>query len=343
MTYPPPPGPPGADGWPGGDPNQMPPTDPYGAGAPGGYPAPQPDPYGAPASGIPGPDPYGAPASGIPGSGIPGSDPYASNPYSAPPGYGPPQPGMPGMPGPGMPPPGMPGVPPPAPSSSSTGWIVGGVIGVVVILLGVVGVLFATGAFDSGPDSTDTAATDGKDDKSDEPKDDGKETDGASESGEYKLVEQLCDNIDLSGFTSYADLDGEPSQSNTNNDGYSYTTCYGYVGDILGEYGSFNLTVTIFDEPDGAVNDYDFNTEYMTKCDSQDEAKGSWEKGQLITSKGSNTDCYVGIDEQNTGLFVMDGNLTLKLTFGTNGKLSDGKEGDVLNDVAEQLLAVSAA
>lgn len=354
MTYPPPPGPPGPDGWSGGDPNQVPPGQ-YGGGVPGGYPPqgdpysqPQGDPYGQPPQGDPygqpQGDPYNQPASGVPdGYGMPGQDPYGAqasgipgtNPYSAPP-------GPPGPPGYG---PQQPMIQPPS-SNNNTGWIVGGVIGVVVILLAVVGVLYATGAF--SPDkSSDTTASDDKskdkkDDSGKDGKDDGKDSGDKNNSGQYKIVENICDEVDLSGLEdAYKPIEDDPTQQNTNTDDRSQTTCNAYLGSIIDkEYGAITIDVSIYDDETAAAAGFESETSLLDDCDSSDDLDGPWSKG--IVATGGKDDCYIGIDKENTGVYVHDGNMSLKVTLGLNGKMADGKGKDLLPDVAEEAANASA-
>ena len=355
MTYPPQPGPPGANGWPGGDPNQVPPQQPYGAPPPGGYPPP--DPYAAPASGVPGPpdpyaapasgapaDPYNAPASAVPGadpysapaSGVPGPGPYTSNPYSAPPGY-------------------PPNVPQPQQTSgsSNTGWIVGGVIGVVVILLAVVGVLAATGTFSSDDTGGTTAMDDDKQDDAPQPghtdttSDEGSGTPpGASDSGQYAVVDKLCDVLDLSEIAAYAEIDDDLTQSTSSAYGAETSDCSGWVGNILtSDYGSFDLVMKVFPSESEAVDEYEFNVNptYIKNCQTYEASNGSWAQGTQVVSEASNMDCYVGINETNAAVYVQDGNITLDVSIGLNGGLIDGKELDVMRNIAEQMLGLAAA
>ncbi|MFI5957885.1 hypothetical protein [Cryptosporangium sp. NPDC051539] len=146
--------------------------DPYGqpgSGAPYGQPG-SGDPYGQPGSG----GPYGQPASGVPygqppanpTAPLPPGDPYANpsagaygnpsagaygaDPYAAPADpYGNPA-GAYGAPGGGYP-------PPAPPKKSKTGWIVGGIVGVVVVIILVCSV--GTWLVSKSDDKNDTATT----------------------------------------------------------------------------------------------------------------------------------------------------------------------------------------
>ncbi len=343
MTYPPPPGQPGADGWQGGnDPNQMPPNDPYNQGMPG-YP-PQQDPYGQPpTSGAP--DPYGQhydlygqpPASGVPD---PYGQPQAANPYGQPPASG-----IPGT-NPYSAPPSF-GAPPPQPppdSNNNTAWIVGGVVGVVVILLAVVSVLFVTGTFDSEP--SDTAGTD----ESQEPKDptndpSGDKTDKPANSGDYVAIPKLCESLDMTELEETYNMvsESQPTQQTSSSGDAEMSSCSGYLGS-LGEDKFIYFEFTAFTHPDKsrAESMQSDNESNAGKCDSSDKLDGPWEHGTVASAQDSEK-CYIGIDEENTAAYVQDRNLAMELKIGMNKEYLDGKEADLLGGIAEQVLEAASA
>ena len=339
MTYPPPPGQPGADGWQGGnDPNQMPPNDPYNQGMPG-YPPPgdpygqqptsgaghygqqqydlygqqpasgAPDPYGQPPGGAP--DPYGHPASGVPGT----------NPYSAPPAFGPPQSQHPPQPD----------------SNNNTAWIVGGVIGVVVILLAVVSVLFITGTFDSNPDDKPTAADGG-----DESKDPEGEPTGPKENAS---LEKLCDSIDFSELESTYNMkpDQEPTQSATNSGSTEIYTCSGYLGSLLDdEFVYFEFKASVYSDDTEASSMQSSREDELSHCDKSDKADdGPWDSGMTASDPDGKT-CYLGIDEENTGLAAISGNVVIDLRLGSAKEFYDGSEDEMLIGIGEQIMEIAA-
>lgn len=343
MSYPPPPGPPGG-GWNGGDPNQPPPMqDPYGGqpmqdpygGQPmqdpyGGQPPQDPygqppqDPYGQPPQdpygGYPPQDPYGAPASGIPGT----------QPYSAP-GYGQPVSAMPG--------------PAAAPQQSNTGWIVGGVVGVVVIALAVVGTLFATGVFSSDDDdSTQNASEDSdsedddedEDDEDDAPDTEPEEPDDEEpvrgDGGTYAFVEDLCDQIDLDPYLSTGLTTGEPTVIGDNYESLGTSSMYcswQLDGSDSSEYGYATFKLQTFDDPGEA------QTTYEAERESDVEWPTAWEASVIDdrTTTGPEMDVW-----------VLDGNATTWawVSVGDGVNYSDSVE-DMIETTFEEIFDMGAA
>ncbi|CAM3531288.1 hypothetical protein [Stackebrandtia soli] len=344
MTYPPPPGPPGSGGWPD-DPTQAPQPDPYNP-MPGGYP--QPDPYNP----MPAADPY-APTTGMPGGGYPpppGSDPYAptsgmpSGPYSAPPNqampsgpYSAPQTGYMPQGHPGMPPQGM-GYPQqqPPPQNNSTGWIVGGIVGVVVIALVVFGTLFATGAFDADP-PPDTADPNPTSSTTTDPGGDPSPTNEpppGQPGGTYAYQADLCDKLDYGAFNDMIELGDIDTQ--TYESGGGNTRCAASPS-----AGSFTVDTYWFDSPEAASESYGSSVDiYMSGPDTVNDVTGAWEEGkQGETEPWDDKSC-------DTIIVVRDGNATVMVRFWVIAGDKPIQQADAVaavQEMAAQALAKSAA
>ncbi|GAA4923344.1 hypothetical protein LX16_5127 [Stackebrandtia albiflava] len=335
MTYPPPSGPPGAPGWPG-DPNQMPPSDPYGGQPGGGFPQ-QPDPYAPPGGGMPPAsppqyDPYGQPSSGAPagyqpgypGGGFPPSQP--SDPYHSPSSGGPG-----GYPPPGYPGGGLPQMPTPKQGGGNTGWIVGGIVGVVVILLVTVGALFMTGVIGGGDDSGTTAGETG--DGTDTGESEGTEE---ATGGTYKYVDGFCETIDMSQLQAGME-ESQPVTDMSSDSGESMSCMYTYATEDYG-YAVVTVTADVGADEAEALASYESMIEWsFLENPEETTLEGDWDNGVVMI--GGN-----GISDTSVYSFATTGNLALQV--GVAGTDMPYGESDIpaMNlALMEEILTLTAA
>ncbi|MGH8793753.1 MAG: hypothetical protein ACRDXX_14060, partial [Stackebrandtia sp.] len=259
--------------------------------------------------------PYSAPASGVPGMPPP------------PPGYGQPV----SAPGYGQPVSAMPGGPMPPQQSSNTGWIVGGIIGVVVIALAVVGTLFMTGVF-GGDDDTENASdeseSDGKDDSKEDENAEEEEDATSGDGGTYQYLGSLCDDVNIDAW-----LDGGVEQKeDVSASGGDYGTsssnyCWWWLeGD---EYAFTSLTIKIetFEDPEEAVSLYE-------SSQTGDAWDGAWSEGALKDDSSSSTTLEG---------YVLDGNAMISATLSTSSDMSYSDPPGMLADSVEETLTLCAA
>jgi hypothetical protein len=317
---------PGNDGWPGGDINS-----PFGATDPnspfpaGNEPPPahndEPSPYQgvqyelenstAPPMNQP---PY-APVTGPPMSGPP-----VSGQPMGPGGYGPPQGPPPGY-GP------QPGYQPPRPSGGSNGLLIGGIIAGVVLLLVVAGVIVIVATSGGSGEPGGSGSQDASSDVAD------------GGSGEYKMVADICDAAGIDPLTAMAELDSDPTQSNSKSDTFESTTCSAYVGDFMDTIGSFNVYVYVFPDESGAQSWYDSSDYSLDGCDVKDFG-GNWAQGQIGTG---GEECGIGINGNSYTATVLDGNLQMSLSLDLTDDLARDNDGEqVLSDMANNILAASS-
>ncbi|CAM3531234.1 hypothetical protein [Stackebrandtia soli] len=322
MTFPPP----GPFGPPGQDPTAQPPPGPpsppgYTPGQASPVPSPQPtqiDPYQSP-------DPYA----------VGGYDP--SMPVTAIPGQG-------AMP-PGMPPPGYgydqyggygPPMGPTPPQKNNTGWILGGVAGVVLLVVAIVVTLVATGAFDSEkpPPNANESSSPSEGAPEDETDPTG---DTPPSGGVYKYVESLCSDLNLDpyldGMTTSdpLDLTSEFGDTSLMNCGYSMTSSGG-----SGAYGYLSISANTYADQAAATEQHPSQKNFSLVDGDPEPLEGPWAEGEIVVVEDSQ------YGQSDVAVFILDGNLSMRVEFSSTGTpYADSTQDIVLGTVEEimQLLA----
>ncbi|HIV58561.1 MAG TPA: hypothetical protein H9902_11475 [Candidatus Stackebrandtia faecavium] len=232
--------------------------------------------------------------------------------------------------------------PPPQPhgSKKTTGWIIGGVVGVIVVSLVAVSILFFTGTFDN---ETGTTASEGKESGKENTDDHGGDDAEKHKPREYKPIDDLCGALNFDAAEkSYGEVMETVNDTNTTGD-RSQSTCMVAIGDYSSDdKGQIHVTAYINGNSAAAKAYYKSKIE-APDCDSRKELEGAWEQGSVLTKSADTPGaCMIGKGDL-TGVYVLDGTMLVEAQIDLEGDLADGNEPDLLVSLTEAVLKASAA